>query len=518
MTNTNKTEINKTEERINFRDYFIPIAIAEAKNIKYDKNEMVKGDRRFKVFYLFKNMFKEETIVSEKNIEVLSKLLSKTTTVEYFYNSILLRWENGQEKQIKAFDLFRVDEEEYTFGNLPINQPNTKHVFKYFREEDPNFVHLIVYYGWDIIAKKENVKSFILKIKRRDEDLANEILAGRLSIVMANLISVSRDLKEKNIESYKYYRIKTKTKMRDIYEPQEDLKKAFVFLNHTLQRAFDTKQKKFKTNQFAYIKNRNILMNAKVHAENKYITQTDISSYFESTKWEYIESYLKYMCKDKSLLEEVRQVVINPETQGLYMGSPISGTLTNLLMYKVCKYVQNTIKDKNIEFSIYADDVTFSSNERPVSIGYAINLMKHAFETYGLEYELKKSKTKQSSVQRRRICGVTINHENKVTSRLKEYKYMKLAFYILRNQINGTAKSKTMKPETLFGKLNFYLYIDETGKYQRLVEKYPDVVNKFRKSFMDNLMITDDDKIYDTSDIALDNEINNENEIDLSDI
>ena len=46
------------------------------------------------------------------------------------------------------------------------------------------------------------------------------------------------------------------------------------------------------------------------------------------------------------------------------MGNPISGTLTNLMMNKVVIYLQNILNKRKMNISVYADDITISTNEK----------------------------------------------------------------------------------------------------------------------------------------------------------
>lgn len=317
-----------------------------------------------------------------------------------------------------------------------------------------------------------NIKKLDVKYK----DLLLSLNDSEMPFIFGKLVYTARNLMDNNIPLYKHFQIPKKDgKLRDIYAPNKELKEDLRILNRLYQHIFNNKK---KTNQYAYIKNRNIKDNANVHRNNQYMIKIDIKSFFTSTKFKDISSYIKLLfpnlhySKNRYIFNSLKKILVD-NTNGLYMGNPISGTLTNLVMHKVILYLNNILKKKNIIVSIYADDICFSC-EKPMCVKYLINVTNYVFKKYKLEYEIKPEKTVIMSKCKRYICGIVINHDNKLTIRRKDYE-------LARNMLYRLSKGQniTIPISTLMGRLNYYKYIDETDKINKLMTKYQNVINQY---------------------------------------
>lgn len=336
----------------------------------------------------------------------------------------------------------------------------------------------------------------IIKFKERDKDIKDAILCKQISFLMANVLIVARDCCEKykdeeNIINnlYKHYKIpkKKKGEYRDIYEPVQEFKIEMKNLNNVLLKTIDTKLSNIETNQYAYIKDRNIVKNAEIHKNNKTVVKVDIEKYFESISKEYCERHIGFLCQDKNLLDEFFTYIIDPNTEGLYMGNPISGTLANLVMFKAASILNIIFKDKNMKISIYSDDITVSTNGK-ISKEMVTNIVSYVFNKLGLKrLKIKESKTKKIRNQNRTICGVTINHNDEITIRRKDYDRLRVTLYKLNK-----GEPINIDLATLKGRMNFYLYVDETGKYRKLIDQYKDILVK-KNIYIDDKSVTEGD-------------------------
>lgn len=342
-----------------------------------------------------------------------------------------------------------------------------------------------------------------VEFKDRDMDIKKALFSNKISPIIASALIIGRDafetvelestdelmpivlnnsqkmiqysarLKDKKSPLYRYFKIPKKGKpgeFRDIYEPLDDFKIVMQNLNRVLQSYFNSRTNKRNTNQYAYIKNRSIVNNAEVHRNNNTIVKIDITKFFESIRFEYVSKYLRYLCKEPNLLGEFGVYITNPETGGLYMGNPISGTLANILMYKVSVALENIFGKRGMAISIYSDDLTVSTNGK-ISREMVENIVEYVFRYYGLNFKLNKKKTKKLTKQNRRICGVTINGDNQLTTRRSDYEKTRVMLYKL-----SKGENINIPIETLKGRMNFYYHIDETGKFDRLFRKYEDLL------------------------------------------
>lgn len=291
-----------------------------------------------------------------------------------------------------------------------------------------------------------------------------------VSMAIVHALYIAKKYKENNIEPYDFFQKKTPTKVRDIYAPKEDVKKALRHLLIPLNTAYDMRNK--YSNQFAYTIKRGIKNNANVHKNYKYTLKADITSFFDYCSWDMVEKYLEFLfpynisSSEKDLL---KTLIINPKTNGLYQGSPVSGPLSNAIMRPAAIYMNHMFNKMGFVFSIYADDITVSSNE-PITNSIKnkiIGRIRYAFEFYKLPFILKNSKTQVVSNNGRKITGVRINHLDQLTIERKKYKEIR---HILYNMSKG--KECPINKSTLKGRIGFYSYIDESNKFRRLFIKY----------------------------------------------
>lgn len=264
--------------------------------------------------------------------------------------------------------------------------------------------------------------------------------------------------------------------MRIISEPVEDIKKNCKELLYILNKSFNKRISKKESYQFAYINKRSILQNANIHKNNKYVIKFDIRKFFDNCRFNMFKKYIEYFYKNlkayyyDEIENLLKNVLIDPNTGGLYMGNPLSGVLSNMIINPSAVYIKNICNKYNISFSIYADDITFScddiSNEY-FNKNFLKKIILEAFKYYDLDFVLNEDKTRKLKNNGRRITGVRINHRNETTPDRYHYNLLKSVLEHLEHN-----KKITMTKNELQGRISYYLYIDSSGKFRKLINKY----------------------------------------------
>jgi hypothetical protein len=326
------------------------------------------------------------------------------------------------------------------------------------------------------------------------------VLFGRgASLGIANLLVEAKLLNNNGERFYKRFTKKTSTKVREIYEPVEPLKRALKIVNEELFHFYYAG--KSLGSQFAYLKKRSIKDNIAVHSdpEYRYTLKADIKSFFDNCKEKEVLKYLAPLISSKSYkgvelepfhfglsreshnmdniicgtkkLQLLRLVFFNPDTDGgLYQGSPPSGILSNIVMRKVSRYLSNIFEKEGKKFSVYADDLTVSSKKKITKFEKKriIGAINYVFSHYNLPFELKEEKTIVHSGHKRKITGLRVNHENKIIVPRSKYKEMRdICISLERGEF------LQMMPVNVFkGKFSYCLSNDKSGKFNRLKERY----------------------------------------------
>ena len=154
-----------------------------------------------------------------------------------------------------------------------------------------------------------------------------------------------------------------------------------------------------------YVKGKSIITNALVHAGKKRILHMDIKNFFQSITDEMVENEFAKMGYSESAAKELTSICtfsaemvywqevekpedISSSQKYLPHGAPSSPWLSNLVFQNIDLQILDILKNKNIQYTRYADDLMFSSNsdklvwlkdeiEKLVSKnGFAINVGK----------------------------------------------------------------------------------------------------------------------------------------------
>jgi hypothetical protein len=201
----------------------------------------------------------------------------------------------------------------------------------------------------------------------------------------------------------------------------------------------------------------------------------DIKGFFDECNWQLSLKYLKHLTKHIPAMdmEIIKEMVINPDTGGLYQGSPVSGILSNAILKPAVKYLQNIFLKEEKLVSFYADDITVSGKTRfgPKDVKRIKSTIYWVFKELGLPFTLKKEKTKTARHNGRKITGVRLNHHNEVTVPRIKYRMLRTYLEHLAND-----KEITIPKRTLVGVLSHAVFIDDSKKIARLVEKYETVI------------------------------------------
>lgn len=250
---------------------------------------------------------------------------------------------------------------------------------------------------------------------------------------------------------------------REIAQPTPFLKR---LQKETLNEIFEI----FKPHPSAkaYVKEENgILSNARTHLKNKYFLKLDFADFFHSINAETVNAvfeskqislsnrlrYLKiFLMFDKTigkaetnkvykLLKDARipeEELIKLITQKyrssfrLSIGAPSSPYISNIVMYEFDTQLSDWCQKKKIFYSRYADDLTFSSNERKPLAQVLPQVEKILQEIPYLSLKINQKKTKRVSLRQRvTITGLNITSEHKISIGREQKKRIRVLLHHL---------------------------------------------------------------------------------------
>ncbi|AVK72212.1 RNA-directed DNA polymerase [Cupriavidus necator] len=219
--------------------------------------------------------------------------------------------------------------------------------------------------------------------------------------------------------SYKVYTIpKRSGGLRVIAQPAKETK----FLQHWLM-ANVFRNLPVHECATAYQAGSSIKKNAELHKNNSYLVKLDFKNFFPSISARDLISHMRRHL-DGSLDEEAQRDIARiscirlPDAPGLCLsiGAPSSPMLSNSVMFEFDTAVHGWCNERGVRYSRYADDLSFSTNERGASGDikeYVLSVVER-LEYPRLSLNDKKS-VFLSKKHQRRITGLIINNENQIS-------------------------------------------------------------------------------------------------------
>ncbi|MBI9054767.1 MAG: RNA-directed DNA polymerase [Bacteroidales bacterium] len=291
-----------------------------------------------------------------------------------------------------------------------------------------------------------------------------------------NFLAISKDSR------YREFKIFKKSgKERIIDAPDNYLKRVQTLINDLLQIIFEPKVHN-ATNGF--LLNRDIVRNARVHVNKRYLLNLDIEDFFPTISFRRVKSVLELAPFNLNTEKENLAFIIANicSLKGkLPQGAPTSPILSNIVTQQLDRRITKYCLKKNVKYSRYADDLSFSSNldvfDKAFIKGLTIIVKKEGFK-------INKEKTRMNSnMERQQVTGIIVNEKlnvkrdyiQKVRAMLNNWEkggldYAKAQFI----KHYGKSKYKPDFRKALKGHINFIGLVrgKEDPLFSRLLLKY----------------------------------------------
>lgn len=219
--------------------------------------------------------------------------------------------------------------------------------------------------------------------------------------------------------TYKVYTIPKKTTgRRTIAQPARETKYLQEWLIKNIFCFLPLHERATAYKLGASIKN-----NAAIHAKNSYLAKFDFKDFFTSIKEGFVRNHLERHLAHKLSAEDIDDIVricciqfSGKDHKCLSIGAPSSPVLSNTIMYEFDQKVFDWCTKNEIEYSRYADDLTFSTNTPSLlhSIEDVIRKIVRKLEYPTLRFNRKKT-TYVSKKYQRRVTGLVLSNEGSVS-------------------------------------------------------------------------------------------------------
>ncbi|WP_026895747.1 retron Ec67 family RNA-directed DNA polymerase/endonuclease [Clostridiisalibacter paucivorans] len=169
-------------------------------------------------------------------------------------------------------------------------------------------------------------------------------------------------------------------------------------------------------------KEKGIITNAEIHRNKRFVMNVDIKDFFESFHFGRVKGFFN-KSKAFNMSEEVAIIIaqITCFNGKLPQGAPTSPIITNLICNILDMRILSICKEYKLDYSRYADDLTFSTNDKHFiknKNGFYDNL-KREIQGFGLLINEKKTRIEYKD-SRQVVTGLTVN--KKISVKREYYK------------------------------------------------------------------------------------------------
>ncbi|MBR4461253.1 MAG: RNA-directed DNA polymerase [Erysipelotrichaceae bacterium] len=222
------------------------------------------------------------------------------------------------------------------------------------------------------------------------------------------------------------------------------------------------------------------LGNAAPHLRNDTVIKLDIRQFFDHVTYPLV----KEKVFRKELFSESNRILLSllcMYNESLPQGAPTSPAISNILLYDFDNRIGEWCRQRNIIYTRYCDDMTFSGdfeNWDPIDI---IRKVKLELKQYGLFINGRKTKILHNG-QRKKITGIVVNDKPNVSIDYRKKIRQEMHYirkYGLKNHIRKTGcdKSEMEYLRSLLGRINYVLSVNRIEEYERYRD---DVVSYLR--------------------------------------
>lgn len=168
----------------------------------------------------------------------------------------------------------------------------------------------------------------------------------------------------------------------------------------------------------AYVEGRSLIDNAKPHLDNSFLLKLDFENFFPSIFYNDLITYLDQKAIELSSLDHVfiKNYLFKKNKENKYhlcIGAPSSPMISNILMYSFDEMVDEMCNVLGVQYTRYADDLTFSCNDYD-TLQKTLPKVKEIVENYTFIKNLAINNNKTTIVGKgrsRRVTGVVITNE-----------------------------------------------------------------------------------------------------------
>ena len=252
---------------------------------------------------------------------------------------------------------------------------------------------------------------------------------------------------------------------RTIHAPNSILRTILKKLERKLNILYEETYSKENNVVQAFVKGKSFISNAEKHRNKKFLINIDLENFFDSFHFGRVKGFFE---KDR-LFSLPNDVSLSLAQLACYngvlpQGSPASPVITNFIFRIVDKRIMFLTKKYKLSYTRYADDLTFSTNNKKIVEQYDMFISELTEIIKKSGFTINENKTNfQYSSSRQEVTGLVVNE--KVNCKREYYKETKSMALSLYKNGEFTIKGEKGTINQLEGRFSF---INQIEKYNNI--------------------------------------------------
>lgn len=236
----------------------------------------------------------------------------------------------------------------------------------------------------------------------------------------------------------------------------------------------------YHTSAFAYVRGRCTLDAVKKHQQNgsRWFLKTDFSNFFGSTTESFVLDMFSRIFPFSEVVKiddgkAALQIALNLcfLDGGLPQGTPISPTITNIMMIPIDHMIYNEMHRRGNVYTRYADDILIS-NEYSFDFNEVQAYVNTVLSTFDAPFKIKPEKTRYgSSAGRNWNLGVMLNKDNNITIGYQKKKQFKAMCCNYINDRKNNVMWDKHDVQVFAGLIAYYKMVERDG-IARIIAQY----------------------------------------------
>ena len=269
---------------------------------------------------------------------------------------------------------------------------------------------------------------------------------------------------------YRRYRIpKRRGGWREIKSPSKELKAVQAWILRNILDRLSTSL--YAT---AYVRGRGLLDNVNPHMSNRYFLSVDIRNFFPSVSSDRVHHLFGMLGYSKLAANKLTRLC--SYFSGLPQGAVTSPALSNLICLRLDRRLAGLVSRRNIVFTRYADDITFSTNNRN-TLPRLLPLVYRILRTEG--FEPHQEKTRILGPRTRCLITGLVKSSSDPTFGIGRKKKTAMRAIIHNLIARGRAHPKYPTEASIEGWIRFLRSVD-TASYDQMVRYFDAQKRKYK--------------------------------------